>query len=180
MNGSTDTLDTVLAVTSQFTDIILYQMHGRFEVQEPAIDRWHRATDQPIINGDAAFAMITDEMPRPYGPVTDNPAQCAAWADEFFRKAFAQPDFVGWHYCGVIDASQRVASKQDRQHAGLIRRTLSVFTANAQAMCRRNVSAYVKRLTCKSCMYQASLFKCRAKNGNISLATRPFSIQFLS
>ena len=59
-------------------------------------------------------------MPRPYGPVADNVQQRAEWTDEFFRNAFARPEFVGWHYCGLIDATQQVARKQDRQHSGLI------------------------------------------------------------
>jgi hypothetical protein len=64
--------------------------------------------------------MITEHMPRPYGPVADNIQQRAEWTDEFFRKAFARPEFVGWHYCGLIDAAQQVGRKQDRQHSGLI------------------------------------------------------------
>ncbi len=63
---------------------------------------------------------VTDTMPRPYGPIADNLAQRVEWTEEFFRQAFARPDFVGWHYCGLIDASNRVPRKQDRQHSGLI------------------------------------------------------------
>jgi hypothetical protein len=89
-------------------------------VQQPGLDRWSKLAGQPLINGDAAFTMVTDIMPRPYGPVADNLAQRAQWTDEFFRRAFARPDFVGWHYCWLIDASQRVPRKQDRQHSGLL------------------------------------------------------------
>ena len=39
---------------------------------------------------------------------------------EFFQNAFARPEFIGWHYCGRIDASNLVAQKQDRQHSGLL------------------------------------------------------------
>ena len=80
-------------------------------------------TDCPLFteeNGDSAFTMITDTMPRPYGPVADNLEQRAEWTDEFFRNAFARPDFVGWHYCGLIDASNLIARKRDRQHSGLL------------------------------------------------------------
>jgi len=122
LNANTDTLDTVLPVTSQFTDIIFYQMYAQYEVQEPGLDRWSRMVDKPIINGDSAYTMITDNMPRPYGPVADNLKQRAEWTDEFFRRAFARPEFVGWHYCGLIDAPNLIARKQDRQHSGLIDR----------------------------------------------------------
>ncbi|MBW2173386.1 MAG: hypothetical protein JRF64_01830 [Deltaproteobacteria bacterium] len=120
INANTDTLDTVLPVTSQFTDIVFYQMYARYEVQQPGLDRWSKIADKPFINGDSAFTMITDSMPRPYGPVADNLQQRAEWTEEFFRNAFARPEFVGWHYCGLIDASNLVPRKQDRQHSGLL------------------------------------------------------------
>jgi hypothetical protein len=120
LNANTDTMDTVLAVTSQFTDVVMYQMYGRYEVQKPGLDRWSNVADKPFINGDAAFTMITNTMPRPYGPVADSLSQRAEWTEEFFRGAFARPEFVGWHYCGLIDASNLVPRKQARQHSGLI------------------------------------------------------------
>jgi len=64
--------------------------------------------------------MITETMPRPYGPVADDIQQRAEWTEEFFRNAFARPDFVGWHYCGLIDAPNLVEGKKDRQHSGLM------------------------------------------------------------
>ncbi len=120
LHANTDSLDTVLPVTSRLTDVVFYQMYGRYEVQKPGLDRWAQAVDMPTINGDSAFTMITDTMPRPYGPVADNLEQRIAWTVEFFRSAFARPEFVGWHYCGLIDASNQVPRKQARQHSGLL------------------------------------------------------------
>jgi hypothetical protein len=120
INANTDSLDTVLLITSQYTDLVFYQMYGRYEVQQPGLDRWSKLTDKPFINGDSAFTMTTDIMPRPYGPVADNLDQRAEWTAEFFLRAFARPDFVGWHYCGLIDASNLVPRKQSRQHSGLL------------------------------------------------------------
>ena len=100
INANTDTLDTVLPTTSRFTDIVFYQMYGRYEVQKPGLDRWSKMVDKPLINEDSAFTMITDNMPRPYGPVADSLEQRAEWTAEFFRNAIARPEFVGWHYCG--------------------------------------------------------------------------------
>ncbi len=120
LNANTDALDTVLPVTSRLTDLVFYQMYGRYEVQKPGLDRWARRSDKPLINGDSAFTMITQEMPRPFGPVADSLQQRIEWTEEFFRSAFARPDFVGWHYCGLIDADNRVPGKDARQHSGLI------------------------------------------------------------
>ena len=120
INANTDTMDTVLPITSRFTDVIFYQMYGRYDVQKPGLDRWSSLIDKPIINGDSAFTMITENMPRPYGPVADNIQQRADWTSEFFRKAFARAEFVGWHYCGLIDAPNLIGGKQARQHSGLM------------------------------------------------------------
>ncbi|MCP4783311.1 MAG: hypothetical protein GY878_07150 [Fuerstiella sp.] len=120
LNANTDAADTILPITSNFTDVILYQMYGRYAVQKPGLDRWSNIIDKPIINGDSSYTMITQHMPRPYGPVADNLQDRADWTGEFFLKAFARPEFVGWHYCGLIDAPNLIARKQARQHSGLI------------------------------------------------------------
>lgn len=120
LNANTDSIDTVLPVTSKYTDVIFYQMYARYEVQEPGLDRWAKVVDKPVINGDSAFTMVTETMPRPYGPIADSLKQRAEWTDEFFRNAFARPEFVGWHYCGLIDATNLILRKKDRQHSGLL------------------------------------------------------------
>ena len=120
LNANTDSMDTVLPVTSRFTDVLFYQMYGRYEVQLPRLNRWSTKVDQPIINGDSAFTMITEHMPRPYGPIADDLEQRVAWTTEFFQQAFARPEFVGWHYCGLIDADNQIPSKVARQHSGLM------------------------------------------------------------
>ncbi|MEM7146449.1 MAG: hypothetical protein AAF591_15040 [Verrucomicrobiota bacterium] len=120
INANTDSLDTVLPVTSKYTDVLLYQMYARYEVQAPGLDRFARVADLPVINGDSAYTMITDSMPRPYGPVADNLSQRVEWTDEYFRSAFARPEFVGWHYCGLINATNLIERKKDRQHSGLL------------------------------------------------------------
>ena len=120
INANTDSLDTVLPITSKYTDVVFYQMYARYEVQQPGLDRWSKQTGMPFINGDSAFTMTTDIMPRPYGPVADDLEQRAEWTAEFFLRAFARPDFIGWHYCGLIDASILVPRKASRQHSGLL------------------------------------------------------------
>lgn len=120
LHANTDSLDTVLSTTNKFTDIIFYQMYAKYEVQKPGLDRWSTMVDKPIINGDSAFTLVTETMPRPFGPVADDTQQRIEWTVEFFHKAFARPEFVGWHYCGLIDADNRNAQKTNRQHSGLV------------------------------------------------------------
>ncbi len=134
INANTDSLDTVLPVTSRFTDIVLYQMYARYDIQKPGLDRWSKAVDKPFINGDSAFTMITDTMPRPYGPVADNLDKRAEWTADFFRSAFARPEFVGWHYCGLIDATNRIERKKTRQHSGLLTETGAPYATLEQVL----------------------------------------------
>ena len=49
ITANTDTMDTVLPVTSQFTDIVFYQMYGQYDVQKPGLDRWAKIVDKPVI-----------------------------------------------------------------------------------------------------------------------------------
>lgn len=120
LNANTDTIDTLLPVTNQFTDIVFYQMYGRYDVQKPGLDRWSRIAGKPVINGDSGYTMVTEKLPRPYGPVADGLKERAGWTAEFFNNAFARSDFVGWHYCGLIDAPNMIPNKKDRQHSGVM------------------------------------------------------------
>jgi hypothetical protein len=120
LNANTDTVDTVLGVTSRYTDVVFYQMYASYEVQEPSLDRWSKVTDKPSLNGDSCYAATTEIMPRPYGPIADDQQQRAQWTREFFERAFARRDFVGWHYCGMIDAPNLLPGKTGRQHGGLL------------------------------------------------------------
>lgn len=120
INANTDTMDKVLPVTEKYTDLIMYQMYAKFEVQEPKLERWAKVTDKPFINGDSSYAVPSEYMPRPYGPHADDQEQRTEWTREFFEKAFARPDFVGWHYCGLIDAPNMMKRKIGRQHAGIL------------------------------------------------------------
>ena len=120
LNGNSDSVDTVLPVTAKYTDVLFYQMYGKYEVQKPSLDQWNKKVDMPIINGDSAYTHIKDKMPRPYGPIADSEIQNAEWTLEFFENAFSRPEFVGWHYCGLIDTPLKLVAKEsDRQHSGL-------------------------------------------------------------
>ena len=37
----------------------------------------------------------------------------------FAHRAFARPDFVGWHWCGWMDGWKTIPGKEMRQHSGL-------------------------------------------------------------
>jgi hypothetical protein len=43
-------------------------------------------------------------MPNPQYPAAADQVQRAQWILEYAENAFKNPNFVGWHLCGVIDA----------------------------------------------------------------------------
>jgi hypothetical protein len=132
LNANTDTVDTVLPVTARYTDLVFYQMYAEYGVQQQGLDRWTRVVDQPFLNGDSAFACVTEMTPKPYGPVAFDQQQRADWTREFIERVFARPDFVGWHYCGLIDTwkaggagsyferADEFGQSGGRQHTGLL------------------------------------------------------------
>jgi hypothetical protein len=122
LNANSDAVDTVLKTTSKYTDILFYQMYGKYEVQKFGLDRWPTLVDQPIINGDSAYTMVTDSMPHPFGPIASSNEERIEWTKTFFEKAFARPEFIGWHYCGLVDADNHMPQpeRKYRQHSGMI------------------------------------------------------------
>ncbi|MBT7299853.1 MAG: hypothetical protein HN849_10085 [Victivallales bacterium] len=120
INGNSDTIDNVLDITTKYTDLVFYQIYGRYDEQAAMMDRWTDKVGMPFLNGDSAFSFTCDVMPNPYGPHAEDQAQRAEWLREFSDQAFARPDFVGWHICGTIDTWNTMPRKEDKQHSGLM------------------------------------------------------------
>lgn len=120
INGNSDSIDAVLDVTAKYTDIVFYQIYGQYEEQAAMMDRWTDRVGIPFLNGDSTFSCTSDLMPNPYGPHARDQAQRAEWLRAFGQSAFARPDFVGWHLCGIIDTWRTMKGKDAKQHAGLM------------------------------------------------------------
>lgn len=120
LNGNSDSIENVLEVTSRYTDVLNVQCYGRWEYQKGRLERWSRMANLPILNGDSAYSVVTEAMPDPHGPHARDQAERAAWTVEFAENAFARPEFVGWHMCGIIDTEKTMPGKEKKQHAGLM------------------------------------------------------------
>ena len=64
LNGNTDTVDTVLRTTGQYTDLVFFQMYNRYERMKPFLDSWAKIVDKPFLLGDGAM-QLTDTPPPP-------------------------------------------------------------------------------------------------------------------
>ena len=120
INANSDAFDTIVSVTSRYTDVVNIQYYAPWEKQKVTMDRWSDKVDKPFLNGDSAFTVPTKTMPAPYGPHAKDQAERAEWTREFMEKATARPDFVGWHMCGIIDTSKEMPGKEKHQHQGLM------------------------------------------------------------
>ncbi len=118
LNANTDGADAVLPVTARHTDVVHYQMYGRWDAQRATLDRWRAVTDRPFFNGDSSFAAPSPHMPNPHGPHARDEAERGELAFDFGRNAFARPDFVGWTVCGWIETRADMPGKEQKQHSG--------------------------------------------------------------
>jgi hypothetical protein len=134
INGNSDTIDAVLDVTAKHTDLVFYQIYGHYEEHRAMMDRWTERVGIPFLNGDSTFSFTSDLMPSPYGPHARDQAQRAEWMLKFGESAFARPDFVGWHLCGVIDTWRTMKGKDAKQHAGLMTPTGQYYAEVEQAV----------------------------------------------
>jgi hypothetical protein len=120
INANSDAFDTIVGVTSRYTDVVNIQYYARWEKQKATMDRWSDKVGQPFLNGDSAMTTPTEDCPNPYGPHAKDQAERAEWTREFMENATARPDFVGWHMCGMIDTSKEMPGKEQHQHQGLM------------------------------------------------------------
>jgi len=134
INGNTDTIDTVLDITTKYTDIVFCQIYGRYDEQAAVMDRWTDKVGMPFLNGDSTFSFTCDVMPSPYGPHAKDQAQRAEWVREFGESALARPDFVGWHICGTLDTWNTMQGKDAKQHSGLMTATGEFYPEMAAAV----------------------------------------------
>ncbi len=134
LGGNSDTLDSVLEVTSRHTDLVNVQCYGRWDYQQARLDRWSPTNAQPFLNGDSCYSVASEMMPNPHGPHARDQAERAAWTREFAESAFARPDFVGWHICGIIETWKTMPGKAQAQHSGLMTPTGEFYPEMEQVL----------------------------------------------
>lgn len=99
-------LELVIDVAKDYVDAICIQFYGKGDYQIKTQQRITQiAKDIPFFNGDGGFGAFGDPlMPSPQTPTAKNQAERALWFSAYAENAFANPNFIGWYICGVIDA----------------------------------------------------------------------------
>jgi hypothetical protein len=109
--------DEIISLAASHADLTAYQYYTEYDEQSALMDRWSKLTGKPLFHTDSCFSVPYEEMPAPMGCVCPDQETRARRAVDFASRAFARPDFVGWHWCGWMD--MWAAWKADRQHSGL-------------------------------------------------------------
>ena len=130
INGNTNGLDSVIEITSKYTDLVNFQYYADLGDHIESMDSWSKkiSIDQPILNGDSAFTVPTETMPNPFGPHCSHQQERADMTFEYMKNSLARKDFVGWHMCGIIDTIKTMPSKELNQHQGLMTITGSYYS----------------------------------------------------
>ena len=113
-------LELLVDAVKDYVDVVLFQYYGKDQAQKDIQDLIASIGNKPMINGDGGFGSNDDpQMPNPQTPTAANQSQRAIWFNQYAKDAFSNPNFVGWHVCGVID-SWAASSGTGRQKPGVM------------------------------------------------------------
>ncbi|MHC4231610.1 MAG: hypothetical protein ACYSO7_07410 [Planctomycetota bacterium] len=167
INGNTDCLDKILEVTGRHTDLVFYQYYARWPGQKALLDTLASKVNIPFLNGDSAYTVPGPMMPAPYGPHAVDHDQRSQWLREFCENAFARPEFVGWHMCGMIDTWKTMRGKEKHQHQGLMTVTGEFYPEMEQAIQDISERLYEIGIGSRSKIYRSSVIKKAIKHFEI-------------
>ena len=118
-NANSDSFENVADIVASYCDVAYFQCYGEWNYMKPPLDRWSKLTGLPLLNGDSSYGTPKEHMPKPGGTVLPTQAARVAATREFCENAFARPDFVGWHICGILEMWDTMPGQQPSQKIGL-------------------------------------------------------------
>ena len=117
LNANTGVPDEVVSLVARHTDLVAYQYYGGYDQHSHILDRWSKLTGKPLFNTDSCFSVPYKEMPAPVGAICPDQETRARRFLDFATRTFSRPDFVGWNWCGWVDAW--ATWRKEQQHCGL-------------------------------------------------------------
>ncbi len=117
INAQTPRPDEIISLMTKYSDLIAYQFYGGYDEQVHLLNKWSALSGKPLFHADSSFSVPYKEMPNPIGAVCPDTETRANRFLDFATKAFQRPDFIGWNWCGWMDAWEEW--KPVRQHTGL-------------------------------------------------------------
>ena len=122
INGNTNGLNTIIEITSKYTDLVNFQYYDTIDKHKSNMCIWSKkiTTKQPILNGDSGFTVPTNTMPNTFGPHCKSQKERAQMYIDYIKTSLSRKDYIGWHMCGVIDTIKSMPSKEFNQHQGIM------------------------------------------------------------
>jgi agarase len=118
LNGNTDMTDDLIQIAAKHFDLIFYQYYALWGDQQVLLDRFARLTGKAILHGDSCCSVPDEHMPNPFGPHCADQQDRVFKFNDMFYNTYAQPDFVGWNWCGWMDLWEP-AARPGKQHSGV-------------------------------------------------------------
>jgi len=97
--------DWFLPAVKDCIDLVCLQIECPFEAQRAFLEKAHRQTGKPILNGDSGFCCAKkqqSQLPVKGWPCRDLDAVGKVYYD-FMQGIMGLPYMVGWHHCGYME-----------------------------------------------------------------------------
>ncbi len=102
-----DEFKILIEGAKDYIDLVMIQCYGLADYQEDVHRRITDVVDLPIMNGDGGFYSTDNpDLPMPYPPRAESEQQRIEWIMEYAKSAYANPNYVGFNTCGVIDSHE--------------------------------------------------------------------------
>jgi hypothetical protein len=109
--------DDIIKLFGKHFDVLSFQFYGTWEDFSPLMERLYKQSGKPLHGADSSFAVANENMPNPLGIVCANQKIRAEQYKECHYNSYALPYFIGWGWCGWVDAWP--SSEPGMQHSGI-------------------------------------------------------------
>ena len=113
--------DWVFEIVGKYVDVLLIQ---DYEMLKPShikeLERYHRLSGKPVLNGDASYAVTVKEQKASKGLQVESHAAVGEEYNVYLKGIMNLPFMLGWHNCGYLE--QWTGGKLDdtgKQQTGL-------------------------------------------------------------
>lgn len=96
--------DWVYEIVGKYVDVLLIQDYEAFVPSHvEKLERFHRLSGKPILNGDHAYAFTVKEMVEAKGLPVESHTAVGEEYSIYLKGIMNLPFMVGWHHCGYLE-----------------------------------------------------------------------------
>ena len=96
--------DWAYEIAGKYVDVLLIQDYEAFMPSHvEKLERFHKLSDKPILNGDHAYAFTVKEMEEAKGLPVESHAAVGEEYSIYLKGIMNLPFMLGWHNCGYLE-----------------------------------------------------------------------------